>query len=309
MPEMRIVDCRGSYFARVDIPVIITSDLSTHEKMVYVALCAFAAQNDTCFPSVETLAGAASCSKRQVFRCLEVLEEVGLIARKQRFKDKEKISNVYEIRGSQGAFKGKKRKLAEIPPGDSQSLPPSDSQSVPSDSQSHRTRSTELDRNKSYSPSESTEESVPDTQPVIEDEPKTPEEDAPLCSPEDAPAPMGATVDYFLLKTGRSGISAAELSAVRALEKRHTPARIQTEIGKAVARYQKAGRVLASLSLEYIWEALKHQTSLPGARKAKAEQKRRVEEDPAEKQRLADLEDWERRQHEELMAKYGGEDV
>ena len=45
------------------------------------------------------------------------------------------------------------------------------------------------------------------------------------------------------------------------------------------------------------------------ARKAKAEQKRRVEEDPAEKQRLADLEDWERRQHEELMAKYGGEDV
>ena len=75
---------------------------------------------------------------------------------------------------------------------------------------------------------------MPDTQPVIEDEPKTPEEDAPLCSPEDAPAPMGATVDYFLLKTGRSGISAAELSAVRALGKRHTPARIQTEIGKAV---------------------------------------------------------------------------
>ena len=67
-------------------------------------------------------------------------------------------------------------------------------------------------------------------------------------------------------------------------------------------------RPIASLSLEYIWEALKFQTSLPGARKAKAEQKRRVEEDPAEKQRLADLEDWERRQHEELMAKYGGED-
>ena len=150
---------------------------------------------------------------------------------------------------------------------------------------------------------------MPDTPTVIEDEPKTPEEDAPLCSPEDAPAPMGATVEYFLLKTGRSGISAAELSAVRALEKRHTPARIQTEIGKAVARYQKAGKPLASLSLEYIWEALKHQTSLPGARKSKAEHNRRGELHSAAPRRPADLEAWERRQHEELMAKYGGEDV
>lgn len=307
MPEMyeeieRMTDDRDFWFTMVDIRVMQDRSLSIGCKGIYSVLCSFASTHGRiCFPKVKTIAETAGCSERTVQESLKRLEAAGYIERKERFRGNKQVSSEYTLVGHKAPERG-----AEYAPVDGgvQNLHPRGAKNVPPELEPR-----ELYKPKTYSPSESTEESVPDTQPVIEDEPQAPEEDAPLCSPEDAPAPMGATVDYFLLKTGRSGISAAELSAVRALEKRHTPARIQTEIGKAVARYQKAGKPLASLSLEYIWEALKHQTSLPGARKAKAEQKRRVEEDTSEKQRLADLEDWERRQHEELMAKYGGEDV
>ena len=298
MPEMyeeieRMTDDRDFWFTMVDIRVMQDRDLSLCCKGIYSVLCSFASTHGRiCFPKVKTIAETAGCSERTVQEALKLLESAGYIERKERFRGNKQVSSEYTLIGHKAPSRG-----AESAPvgGGVQNMHPRGAENVPPELEPR-----ELYKPKTYSPSESTEESVPDTSTVIEDEP--------LCSPEDAPAPMGATVDYFLLKTGRAGISAAELSAVRALEKRHTPARIQTEIGKAVARYRKAGKAIASLSLEYIWEALKFQTSLPGARKAKAEQKRRVEEDPAEKQRLADLEDWERRQHEELMAKYGGED-
>lgn len=292
MAEIRISDRREVHFARVDIPVILSSGLSTHEKMVYVALCAFASRANTCFPSVKSLAEAASCSERQVFRCLETLEKAGLIERSERYNDKGQTSSEYSILGgkcltdSHGWVTGSQGG---------------------GDSQSDGTRFNELDKNKTSSPSESANESAPHPSREVGGEAREPvaEDAVPL---EDVPAAMRSTVEYFLLKTERQWITPGELSAVRALEKRHVPARIQTEIGRAVARYQKQEKPVGSLSLEYVWESLKHQVSLPDLRKAKAGQKQKAEEDPWEKQRQADLEEWERRQAAELERKFGGGD-
>jgi DNA-binding Lrp family transcriptional regulator len=76
------------------------------------------------------------------------------------------------------------------------------------------------------------------------------------------PPAMRETVDYILLKTGRTGISPEELSALRALEEIHTPARVNKEIAQAAGRFGKNGRPLSSLTLVYIYKSLQYQNSL-----------------------------------------------
>ena len=301
----RMTDDRDFWFAIVDIRVMQDRSLSPSDKGIYAVLCSFAsAHGRICFPRVKTIAETANCSERTVQEALKRLEAAGYIERKERFRGSKQVSSGYTLVGHKAPSRG----AYSAPVGGGvQNLHPRGAENVPPELEPR-----ELDKHKTSSPSESTSELAPvDPSPVegIEPTPEPTPEGEPLCTPEDAPAPMGATVDYFLLKTGRPGISPGELSAVRALEKLHTPARIQTEIGKAVARYQQGGKPLASLTLEYVWESLKHQTSLPGLRKAKAEQRRKVENDPWEKQRIADLDDWERRQQEDLKARFGGEDT
>ena len=77
----------------------------------------------------------------------------------------------------------------------------------------------------------------------------------------DVPAAMRETVDYFLLKTGRPGITPLELSAVRELEKNHVPARVNQEIVKAIERYGRNGKPLTELTLDYIRKSLQYQVS------------------------------------------------
>jgi hypothetical protein len=83
-----------------------------------------------------------------------------------------------------------------------------------------------------------------------------------LIGPEEAPPVMREAVDYFLLKTGRAGIQPEELSALRALEEIHTPARVNKEIAQAVERFERNGRSLSSLTLVYIYKSLQYQNSL-----------------------------------------------
>jgi DNA replication protein len=56
-------------------------DLSVYEKMVYVVLCSHAKKDGPCFPSVNTIAREASCSRAKVFEALKRLEEIGAISR------------------------------------------------------------------------------------------------------------------------------------------------------------------------------------------------------------------------------------
>lgn len=277
--DIKVVDCRAFPFARVDIPVIMDSDLSTYEKMVYVALCTFASRANSCFPSVKTLAKAASCSARQVRRCLEGLEKRGLIRIHERMTEKGQSSNIYDILGAQGM---------------TESQPPMTGSHTPPDSESPRTIFSELDTT-----------SLSEKEEPPSDEALPSQENAEFVDIDEVPQVMRPTVEYFLLKTGRKGITPGELSAVKTLEKIHVPARVNQEIGKAVSRYEKKKRPLHTLTLEYIYESLKYQTS--GWNGKSKTQRALTPDDPYEKQRASDLKEWESRQQQALLEKYGGD--
>jgi hypothetical protein len=100
-----------------------------------------------------------------------------------------------------------------------------------------------------------------------------------LITPDEAPPAMREALDYFLLKTGRTGIEPEELSALRALEEIHTPARVNKEIAQAVERFGRNGRLLSSLTLIYIYKSLQYQNSLKQLQGKSPPQKTEGEED------------------------------
>jgi biotin operon repressor len=66
--------------------------------MVYVVLCSHAKKDGPCFPSVNTIAREASCSRAKVFEAIKRLEEMGAISRSsQVFEGRGQTSNLYEI--------------------------------------------------------------------------------------------------------------------------------------------------------------------------------------------------------------------
>jgi hypothetical protein len=77
---------------------ILDMDLSIYEKMAYIVLCSHAKKDGPCFPSVNTIAREASCSRAKVFEALKRLEEIGAISRSsQIFEGRGQTSNLYEI--------------------------------------------------------------------------------------------------------------------------------------------------------------------------------------------------------------------
>lgn len=290
-------DQRDFWWACVDISVLRDRELTPIDKAVYAVLCTFAAiEGRLCYPSIGRLAQDTGCSERSVQTALRRLEEKGFLVRESRYKDRRQVSSQYRLVGHRRGAPGAGGRVQEVHPGGAGGAP--------------RTRTNELepeDQNL-YSPSES---EVPSPETGEESEPEKPqqapveaasERGTPEIDLSGVPMAMRSTVELFLLKTGRRGVSSDELLALRQLDRYHIPSRIQTEVGKAVARYAKNGKPLSSLTLEYIWESLQHQRSKPEQRAAQV--KRMT--DPREKQRLEDLEEWEKQQQEELLAKYGG---
>ena len=52
-------------FVMVDYAVVMSGQLSVYELAVYLVLCAYAdSREGTCFPSYQTIAGKAGCSRR-----------------------------------------------------------------------------------------------------------------------------------------------------------------------------------------------------------------------------------------------------
>lgn len=298
--EVGCVDERDFWFAIVDIKVLQDKNLTPCDKLVYAGLCTFASVNGrrACFPKIKTIAEAVSCSERSVQEGLKRLEAAGYIERRERFREGKQLSSEYVILGHKAQGMG--AESAPIEAGGVQNLHPRGAENVPPELEP-------IELNRTYSPSES-EETSPTPTPREDENTQEPSAGEPLCSLDEIPASMHSTADYFLLKTGRSGITAGELSAIRALEKRHTPARIQTEIGKAIARYQNSARPLAALTLEYIWESLKHQTSLPGLRSSISGSKKKAKEDPLETERRADMAALEKAMAESIARRFGGDD-
>ena len=72
-------------FVMVESRVLVSEELSIYEKMVYCVLCSFA-DNKTgiCYPSYETIAARAGCSRRKAIACIETLAEKGLLRKEER---------------------------------------------------------------------------------------------------------------------------------------------------------------------------------------------------------------------------------
>lgn len=96
--RVSVVD-KGSYwFCFLDLSVMRDASLSVYDKAVYAALCSFVSGGDPgagCFPSMESVAERASCSRRQVIRCVDTLEAKGYIEVHRRAEKRK--SSVYYL--------------------------------------------------------------------------------------------------------------------------------------------------------------------------------------------------------------------
>ena len=72
---------------------------------------------------------------------------------------------------------------------------------------------------------------------------------------------MRTTAKYFLLKTGKTSLTAKDVTAFCELSKNHMPVRISKEIDTAVERFQRNGRSMDKLHVGYIAACLSNQQS------------------------------------------------
>lgn len=287
MSNVMIDDERDFWWACVDIKVLRDRELTPYDKTVYAMLCTYASvEGRCCYPSVERIAEEACCSVRAVQVSLRHLEERGYLVRECRYKDRRQIASRYKLVGHRGGAGGAPRPAGNAGGRVQEVHPELEPQELEPES-------------KAYSASHC-EETSPEA-PAVDPQPENLTLDL---SGAGVPLAFKATAEYFMLKTGRRGVTPEDVEAIKRIERYHVPSRIQTEIAKAVERYEKAGKPLTALTFGYIWESVQHQRSKPALR---AEQLRK--QDPWEKQRIADLDDWERRQQEDLKARFGGEDT
>lgn len=88
-------------FVMVESRILLSEELSIYEKMVYCVLCSFA-DNETgiCYPSYETIAARAGCSRRKAIACIETLAEKGLLRKEERAtKNGGNRTNIYYLHG------------------------------------------------------------------------------------------------------------------------------------------------------------------------------------------------------------------
>lgn len=279
-------DTRDFWWTCVDLCVIRDKDLSPIDKTVYAVLCSFASVGERkCFPKVAKIAAYAGCSVRSTQESLRRLQSKKYLRRNPRYKNKRQLSSEYILIGHRAGGASSAR-MHDVHQGDAAN-------------EVAELESLELDTSLSEKRKEPAKARLKQTDVGADLE-------ADLETALKAvPQAMRATVEYFLLKTGRKEITLRELSAIKALEKIHVPARVNHEIAKAVSRYEKRKRPLHTLTLEYIYESLKYQTS--GRRGRSETQRTLTSDDPYEKQRASDLKEWEASQQKALLEKYGGE--
>ena len=90
---------REQPFVMVDYAVVMSGQLSVYELAVYLVLCAYAdSREGTCFPSYQTIAGKAGCSRRKAIDAVDRLESLGLIRKEVRKNPcGDNTSNLYTI--------------------------------------------------------------------------------------------------------------------------------------------------------------------------------------------------------------------
>jgi hypothetical protein len=92
-----------------------------------------------------------------------------------------------------------------------------------------------------------------------------------------APAPARDALDLFFDTTGRECIGVDDFAYFALLDQAHTPAVISKGVLAAAARFARQQQHVGELTLQYVWESLKHFTT----RKAPAPEGRRDAGAPA----------------------------
>ena len=112
-------------FTIIDRAVLMSEDLSVYDKAVYSILCSYANSTDrSCFPSYQTIANKAGCSRRKVIAVIANLEKFGLVEKQEQFNSiGDNTSNLYIVKPMPGA------ESSPLP--DAQKSPPSACHSPP----------------------------------------------------------------------------------------------------------------------------------------------------------------------------------
>ncbi len=92
-------------FTIIDRTVLMSEDLSVYDKTVYAILCSYANSTDrSCYPSYQTIARKAGCSRRKVIAVIANLERMGLVEKQeQRNSIGDNASNLYTVKPLTGA--------------------------------------------------------------------------------------------------------------------------------------------------------------------------------------------------------------
>ena len=87
-------------FTMIDSAVLVDETLSVYDKTVYAVLCTYASNTDkSCYPSYQTIARKAGCSRSKTIEVMAKLEELGLIEKQIRMNSKgENTSNLYTVK-------------------------------------------------------------------------------------------------------------------------------------------------------------------------------------------------------------------
>ena len=277
---VKIIDKRKNWEARVEMAVFRLSkdQLGTYEKLVYAILCGHSNKSGDAMLYAKTIADEASCSDRQVRRALANLEACRLIIRKAQYgQDGGRVFNIYEVYGIENYTP-----MTDSQGGRTDRQPPHDCEAgLNICAEQHQENS------KTSSPTESAELAPGEHRPVEIHE---------------IPSVMRPTVEYFLSKTGRQNITAEELIPLRELERLHYPTRVNSEIGTAVERFRRSGRDPTTLTIDYLYESLRHQPGREKKSRASPSDRKREQEE-----RQKNIE-WERQRQEEILRRFGGDD-
>lgn len=249
---INLADDRLFWFCQVDIEVLRDPELSPTDKAVYAILCSFASVADRSGrPSIGTIADATNCSKNTARTAIKNLVSRGVLVREERYCEGRQTSCLYKIIGV-NAYRGSKSEGGRV-----QILKGEGSKS---DIQELEPKELELkDPSSKGAPAPDEQNSLSvDDESVSVNEGPLPENDAAL---KKIPSAMQETVEFLLMKTGRSGLLPEEIGPIMALEKIHLPSRIQREISRAADRFKSKGKPLSSLTFVYIYDSLKFQQS------------------------------------------------
>jgi len=112
-------------FNIIDRAVLMSEDLNVYDKAVYSILCSYANSTDrSSFPSYQTIANKAVCSRRKVIAVIAKLERMGLVEKQEQFNSiGDNTSNLYIVKPMSGAGNTLPSDAQQSPPGACHSPP------------------------------------------------------------------------------------------------------------------------------------------------------------------------------------------